>query len=149
MDERPSWDEFWLGQLDPKTIRSDCPRRQVACILVDKRNREISTGYNGTPAGEPTCLECPCPGATSEKGKDLDACEAVHAEINALIFCEKPMEVHTVYVSCFPCLQCVKALMQTSAVRLVAQEDYHHAEAKNRWVRSGKRTYKIMNLGAK
>jgi dCMP deaminase len=53
--QRPGWDEYFLKIAEDVAARADCTRRQVGAVLV-KRNRVLSTGYNGAPAGEPGCL---------------------------------------------------------------------------------------------
>ena len=59
--------------------RGTCVRRKVGCILVNKKNHVLATGYNGNPSGFSHCLDNPCKGANSTSGKDLDKCEAIHA----------------------------------------------------------------------
>jgi deoxycytidylate deaminase len=52
------------GMAEAASLRADCSRRQVGCVLV-KDNRIVSTGYNGTTHGAKGCLEGGCPRATS------------------------------------------------------------------------------------
>ena len=68
--------------------RGTCVRRKVGCILVNKKNHVLATGYNGNPSGFSHCLDNPCKGANSTSGKDLDKCEAIHAEQNTLLQCK-------------------------------------------------------------
>lgn len=61
MVKRTSWRDYYLGIADAVAIRADCTRRKVGAIVV-KDNSIISTGYNGSPPGEPGCLSdgaCP------------------------------------------------------------------------------------------
>lgn len=61
MAERPSWQDYYLGIADSVAVRADCTRRKVGAVVV-KDNSIISTGYNGSPPGEPGCLSdgaCP------------------------------------------------------------------------------------------
>lgn len=61
MVRRPSWDDYYLGIADSVAVRADCTRRKVGALVV-KDNSIISTGYNGSPPGEPGCLSdgaCP------------------------------------------------------------------------------------------
>src|ERR1700743_2695651 len=58
---RPSWRDYYLGIADAVAVRADCTRRKVGAIVV-KGTPIISTGYNGSPPGEPGCLSdgaCP------------------------------------------------------------------------------------------
>ena len=114
-------------------------RRRVGAVFVDVNNDELSTGYNGKGGGLPNCSESPCPAASSGGGASLDGCEAVHAEVNALLRCEKPQEIHTVYVTVSPCVHCVNILLNTSAKRIVFTEEYaHNDESKRRWLAAGR-----------
>ena len=89
--------------------------------------------------GEPHCTERPCPGATLPSGSGLEICEAVHAEICALIRCPDPRRVHTCYATTAPCLHCVKILMNTGCRRVVYAEDYPHVTAARLlWERAGR-----------
>ena len=40
--------------------RGTCVRRKVGCILVNKKNHVLATGYNGTPPGIKNCFEGGC-----------------------------------------------------------------------------------------
>lgn len=122
--------------------RSTCLRRAVGCVLVDRRGRVLSVGYNGVARGEPHCNERTggidyahaCPGAL-EKGGDLALCAAVHAEQNALLQCRNPDEVHTAYVTLSPCDSCLKLFLNTGCERLVVGEWWRDSEAlvRKRW----------------
>lgn len=97
--------------------RSTCSRRQVGAVLV-KDNRIISTGYNGSPPGEPHCIDGACPrGRLSydevPAGADYNAfpCIACHAELNAIIRAGySATNGGTLYVTDEPCLQCSNAI---------------------------------------
>jgi dCMP deaminase len=118
--------------------RSTCCRRAVGCILVNEYNEVIGTGYNGVPRGFAHCTDVPCAGANSASGTNLDLCQAVHAEINALVQCRNTREIHTVYVTTSPCWSCTLALLNTTARRLVYKYPYPHVEAREMWIRSGR-----------
>ena len=137
--QRPNWDEYFSLMALVVASRGSCARRRVGCILVSKDHQTLSTGYNGKAAGLENCLESPCTGAYRPAGKSLDDCEAIHAEINALIRCPDTNKVETVYVTCSPCVPCVNALLGTSATRIVFTQDYGHSEeSKRRWLKAGR-----------
>ncbi|MGN6624434.1 MAG: deoxycytidylate deaminase, partial [Candidatus Nitrosocosmicus sp.] len=48
--ERPNWDVYFMIQAVLAKLRSNCLSRQIGAVIV-KDNRQISTGYNGTPTG--------------------------------------------------------------------------------------------------
>ena len=61
-------------------------KRAVGVVIV-KKNRIVSTGYNGTPGGLTNCYEGGCERCNSGEGegKGLEACFCVHAEENAIL----------------------------------------------------------------
>ena len=134
---RPKKDQTWLQVAKQLASQATCARRQVGCVLIDVRGHIAGTGWNGVPRGEVHCIDQPCAGASAPSGTALDACEAVHAEMNALSQVRNEHEIETCYCTTAPCLACVKSLMNTSCRRIVFLETYPHAEAsKERWLRS-------------
>ena len=113
--------------------RGTCVRRKVGCILVNKKNHVLATGYNGNPSGFSHCLDKPCKGANSTSGKDLDKCEAIHAEQNALLQCKDVYDIDTVYCTVSPCIHCVKLLLNTSAKKIVFGEKYIQKDSERLW----------------
>lgn len=139
IQSRATRDEVGLMLAKVWSLRGTCSRRRVGCVLVDKDGHEIGHGYNGPAAGEPHCIIHPCPGANLPSGTGLDACEAIHAEENALLFCPDVRAIHTAYCTSSPCIRCVKMLMNTGCRRIVFIEEYPHKASKELWVNSGKR----------
>lgn len=126
--------------------RSTCFRRSVGCVLVDHNNHVLATGYNGVARGRPHCNEATlvssgpnagrvmfhntCQGARAPSGTALSACEAIHAEENALIQCRTVNEIRTVYCTASPCVLCMRKLLNTGVKRIVFRQEYPHAESK-------------------
>jgi len=135
--KRPDIDEYYMSMALIASLRSTCARRRVGCILVDQHNRVLSTGYNGVPAGMPHCIDTPCPGANHKTGEGLSVCEASHAEISALIDCRDIKAITTIYCTTAPCIDCVKALLNSSASRIVFMEDYA-ASGQHLWEKAGR-----------
>ena len=135
---RPDWQEYFLSIVKVVATRGACARRQVGCVLVNKDNQILATGYNGRPKSMPNCLKGGtylCSAATAPSGTNLEGCESVHAEQNALLQCKDVKEIRTVYVSCTPCIHCMKMLMNTGADRIVAATDYPGSDhAKVLWL---------------
>lgn len=146
---RPSWDEYFLGIAEAVAARADCTRSKVGAVIV-KNNRIVSTGYNGSPVGEPGCLtdgacprgkhyevplhgykivtQCacshswPCPEA-SEPCSSYDNCPAVHAEANALLYADRDKcEGATLYVTREPCAWCAKLIRGAGITRVHFRE---------------------------
>jgi dCMP deaminase len=120
-------DDYFLKMLDLVASRSTCARRAVAAIITDATGHVLSTGYNGVPAGMPHCTDVPCPGANRPSGIDLDLCEAIHAEQNALLQCYRLDLARVLYCSVVPCYPCAKLIVNTSILRIVVKEDYASA----------------------
>ena len=126
---RPSLDKYWLEKLASFASRGTCPRRQVACLLTDELGRLVSSGYNGNPKGATHCIDEPCPGSPTICGKRED-CEAVHAELNAVIQAGDSKRVPvTAYCSLTPCRPCAAALLSIGVKRVVALERYKYDNA--------------------
>ena len=122
---RPSRDEWGLKLVQDVALRATCVRRAVGAVLMNSRGQILATGYNGVAAGLPHCNEgYPCEGADAPSGTNLDACEAVHAEQNALLQCRDIYDIETCYVTVSPCVTCTKLLMNTSCTRIVFLEEY-------------------------
>lgn len=153
---RPTRDEWGLQMARLAATRATCLRRQVGCVLVNARGHVLATGYNGVAAGLPHCNEendnwdetglvplrprypNACPGALSPSGTNLDGCEAIHAEQNALLQCRDCWDIQTCYTTASPCLTCVKLLLNTTCSRVVFSEPYPHTEAEGLWARAGR-----------
>lgn len=139
-----------------EATRSTCLRRAVGCVLTDAASHVLGRGYNGVASGELHCNEKTppswgwingtipdhphaCPGAREPSGTGLDGCHAVHAEQNALLRCRDVERIDTCYVSCAPCVTCVKLLMNTPCRRIVFAEPYaHDAASRALWEKHGR-----------
>lgn len=118
---RKSWNEYFMDLAVTVASRSTCDRAFVGCILVNKDNRIVSTGYNGSVAGNPHCDDV---GHTMRN----DHCIAtIHAEMNAILYCAKEgisLKGTICYVTHFPCLNCTKALIQAGISKIYYKEGY-------------------------
>lgn len=119
------------------SLRATCARRSVGCVLVNESYHILSTGYNGVPSGMPHCIEIPCSGANLPSGTGLDLCESIHAEQNALLQCPDVMRIKECFTTTFPCIHCLKLLMNTSCETIYFMHDYKDTEIlAQRWFRS-------------
>lgn len=74
--------------------RGTCNRAQVGCVIA-RHGRIIVTGYNGSPPGEPHCLDAGC------QMEDGHCIRTIHAEANAIAFAARygiSVEGCTLYV---------------------------------------------------
>ena len=84
---RPTKDEYYLGIAETVAKRSTCNRRQYGAVIV-QNDRIVSTGYNGAPRGAENCCdkgECYRDAQNIPHGEQYEKCQAVHAEMNAII----------------------------------------------------------------
>jgi dCMP deaminase len=121
---------YYIKMLEQIATRATCPRRQVAAIITDNRNRILGTGYNGPPRGLPHCIDTPCPGAHDEPG-NTSSCFAVHAEANAIINCSELFRAEIVYCTNLPCFECAKLIANTNIKKVFYRHDYADKRAFN------------------
>lgn len=118
---RKSWTSYFMEITEMVATRSTCDRAFVGCTLVNKDNRIVSTGYNGSVAGNPHCDD------VGHVLRDDHCIATIHAEMNALLYCAKEgisVKGATAYITHFPCLNCTKALIQAGIAKVVYKHDY-------------------------
>ena len=99
---RLSWDEYFGALVQVISMRSDDADTKVGAIIVDHKNRIVSTGYNGTPRG--TDL----PKTRPDKYPYM-----VHAEENAMLFAQGDLNRCRIYVlGMTPCNVCARMMLQ-------------------------------------
>jgi len=98
--------------------RSTCLRAKVGAVIV--RDRSIlATGYNGSPAGLPHCLDAGCliyESRTPDGEIEQNCYRTIHAEINAITQAARngsAIRDADIYVTHTPCIHCLKVLINT------------------------------------
>jgi len=119
MDNRISWDEYFMNITKDVALRGTCPRKQVGAIIIDARNQIIGTGYNGAPKGLEHCTEVGC----DVNKQDHDE-RTVHAECNAILQAGYKAEGGTLYSTLMPCRLCLNMVIQVGIKRIVYLENY-------------------------
>lgn len=128
IQERPSWDEYFMTIACLTSLRSNCVKRKVGSVIV-KDNKVLGLGYNGTPVGMINCIDGGCTRCsnTIESGNHLDLCMCLHAEENALMFLGKEqLKDATLYCTLNPCTGCLKKIIQCQIKRIVYKEEYNN-----------------------
>lgn len=126
--ERISKDAYFMELAEVVSKRSTCLKRNVGAVLV-KDAHIISTGYNGAPSGFKHCTPESCVRKELESGERPELCRGVHAEINCII----QAAIHgtsikgntTLYSTTFPCMSCLKLIINSRVKRLVYKEGYN------------------------
>lgn len=120
---RPDWDTTWMAVADTMARRSPCDRRGVGAVIVDPSMRIVATGYNGFPATreELTCSgDCPRSQPGAEPGLSYDNCLTIHAEANALMFCDRRDRLDGwLYVTSAVCFTCAKQIANSGLAGVV------------------------------
>lgn len=122
--KRPSWDEFWFLLCLVYSIRATCDRARVATLLIDKNNRIISAGYNGSAPGEPHCDDI------GHKIEDGHCVRTKHSESNAIDNVPggpERLQGATAVVLITPCFSCATNLMDAGIKRIVFTKEYRNA----------------------
>lgn len=117
---RPSWDEYFMELAHVVAKRSTCNRRSVGAVLV-REKRILTTGYNGSPPGQPHCTDVGC------LMVDNHCVRAIHAEQNAIIQAALhgiDLRGSTCYVTSSPCVHCSKMLIAAGINRIVFADSY-------------------------
>lgn len=118
-------DKIFLEMAFSFATHSKAKRRQVGCLIV-KDGQIISNGFNGTPCGfDNECeffdTEAPYP------GKYITKPEVLHAESNALMKLARSTNSSfgsTMYLTCSPCFDCSKLIIQAGVERVVYKDQY-------------------------
>ena len=120
--ERKTWDEYFMGIATMVAERSTCNRLNVGAVLV-KDNDIIATGYNGSISGHDHCLDV---GHLMHE----DGCKrTIHAEMNAILSCAKrgeSVENAKLYVTHYPCPECMKHINQVGIKTVIYKYPYGH-----------------------
>ena len=127
-DNRPSWDEYFLGIADLISKRSTCLRRSVGAVLV-KDKRILATGYNGVPSGIKHCSEVGClrEQLRVPSGERHELCRGLHGEQNAFLQAAlhgTSVKDATLYSTTQPCSICAKMLINAGIKEVVIHGDY-------------------------
>lgn len=115
-----SWGSYFMGIAQLVKKRSKDPACKVgACIVRDKKI--LSTGYNGFPRGiDDTKYPWTKDSDDPTKNKFF---YVVHAELNAILNSDTPVQGAELYVTKFPCNECAKAIIQSGIKKIIYYDD--------------------------
>ena len=128
--ERPDWDEYFIGLTREVAKRATCDRGRSGCVIV-KDKRVLCTGYVGSPIGAPHCDEA---GHLYRKTFDdngnikYNCVRTAHSEQNAIVQAARygiSLEGATVYCKMTPCPWCAKMIVNAGIKRVVCEKRYH------------------------
>jgi dCMP deaminase len=125
LQQRPTWDEYFMLLTKLAAMRSTCLAFPVGAVIV-KDKQVLATGYNGSPSGSVHCTTqgyCYPEMRDCTVNKDFPS-RAVHAEANAIAQASKhgiSTNGASIYVTLEPCISCLK-LVVSAGIREVFYE---------------------------
>jgi dCMP deaminase len=114
-----SWDTYFMSVAILSSFRSKDKKTQNGACIVDSEKKILGVGYNGLPRG----LSDDNPRFWNDKD-DSDVINSkhsyvVHAEANAIYNSNSNISNSTLYVTCFPCRECAKAIIQNGIKKVI------------------------------
>jgi dCMP deaminase len=128
---RPDWDQYFLGLIESIAKRATCDRGRSGALIVSQNNTILTTGYVGSPPGQPHCDDVGhlMKTVTDEDGNQSSHCmRTLHAEENAILQAAKDgikIEKATIYTKMTPCYNCAMRIVRVGIKKVVAQKRYH------------------------
>ncbi len=122
LEQRPSWDEYFMATALLIATRSPCERLHVGCVMVSggsQKNRIVAAGYNGFLPGTPHVSRL----------RDGHEQATVHAEQNAISDAARrgsSVEGCVAYVTHYPCINCAKILAAAGIAEIRYHRDYNN-----------------------
>lgn len=104
------WDQRWADMAGLVSTWSKDPSTKVGAVIASGK-KFISLGYNGPPAGvsDEAIL----------RDRDTKLACTIHAEANAILSSELPVNGCTIYVTHYPCSGCAAMIVQKGIKRVV------------------------------
>ncbi len=122
-----SWEEYFMSVAKLSAFRSKDPNTQVGACVVNQQNKIVGVGYNGLPWG---CDDSDFPWSVRDgQLHDTKYPYVVHAELNAILNSTQQLYGCSIYVSLFPCHECVKAIIQSGIKEIVYEDDKYDGTA--------------------
>ncbi len=137
IDNRPSWDDYFMEVANAISKRATCDRGQSGCVIAKDRQFIVS-GYVGSPSGFSHCDEVGhhMKKVTHEDGSITEHCmRTVHAEQNAICQAARigvSISGATIYTRMTPCRTCAMLLVNCGIKRVVCERKYHQGEESER-----------------
>lgn len=131
------WDLFYLGMAEYISTASKDPSTKVGAVIVRPNNTLASVGYNGFPRG-----------MSDDDGlyadRETKYSRIVHAEMNAILNAQGPVDKCTLYTSKLPpCDRCAVFVVQAGIKRVVY--DAPGDDLWERWGPSLEKTFAIFD----
>jgi dCMP deaminase len=114
LKDQDKWDRRFLDLAQHVGSWSKDPSTRTGAVIVDRKGRIVSVGFNGLPQGVDDLPE-------RLNDRALKYKMFAHAERNAIIFAAQPLDGCTLYTWPFmSCAPCAAMVIQTGISRAVA-----------------------------
>jgi len=117
---RIGWDSYFMSLAFLVAMRSPDAQTQHGSVIVDKKKRIISTGYNGFLPG---AIDALTPNIRPKKYQHI-----IHSEVNAILAAKQDISDCEIYVTGLPCNECLK-LIAASGIKHIIVGDRPHVFA--------------------
>ena len=121
MAKKSELDKVYMSMAGELAMLSHATRRKVGCLIV-KDTHIIAEGINGTPRGFDNKCEY-----VDHVDHYYTKPEVLHAESNAITKLARSTnssEGATLYVTCSPCFDCAKLIIQAGISSVVYRDEY-------------------------
>ncbi len=115
---RPNWTEYFMRAAYLIATRATCDRKHVGAVIVSVDNRVVASGYNGSPAGQPSCDD------VGHELVDGHCVRTIHAEANAIGYAGRSAQGCTLFATIIPCYDCCKQIVNVGICRVVYDAFY-------------------------
>lgn len=102
-DRHHRWNQYFMQLAVTAASKSKDPSSQVGAVIVDPQRRVVSIGFNGPPRGTDDS-------ALADRERKL--LRVLHAEANAILFAQRSLQGHSIYVTHHPCASCAAMIVQ-------------------------------------
>ena len=132
LEKKLEWSERFMARALRIAMDTSCLKRGVGAVIV-KDKRIIGSGYNGAAPGVESCVElgeCLRKSEDIESGRDKDYCQALHAEVNAILNAGgRPGCLgNDMYSSTYPCTGCSKIIVGAGIKKVFYAGEYDREE---------------------
>jgi dCMP deaminase len=113
-----SWDKRWIDLTKLVATWSKDRSRKCGAVIVDDRNVLVSIGWNGFPRGINDDVD-------SRHERPLKYKITEHSERNAIYNAAAnghPTRGCKMYISWYPCADCIRAIIQSGIVEIICIE---------------------------
>lgn len=123
-----TWDEYFMGVAKLSARRSKDPNTQVGACIVNQDKRIIGIGYNGLPKG---CSDDDYPWGNKGDFIETKYPYVVHAEANAILNATQSLKGARLYVTLFPCHECMKLIIQSGITEVIYEDNKYEGTESN------------------